>query len=66
MIYFQWKKVFFSLIKTMIFFFPKDACSMNMVIYRCKIFLNRMKSTMLPPPKRRPASQGKSGKNLSA
>ncbi|XP_063079394.1 syntaxin binding protein 6 (amisyn), like [Engraulis encrasicolus] len=33
----------------------EDACTMNMVIYRCKIFLNRVKSSMLPPPKRRPA-----------
>lgn len=49
---------FISLLKTM---FPQDACSMNMVIYRCKIFLNRMKSTMLPPPRRCPAGQGKSG-----
>ncbi|XP_072512939.1 syntaxin binding protein 6 (amisyn), like isoform X2 [Salminus brasiliensis] len=24
-----------------------DACSVNMVIYRCKIFLNRMKNTMI-------------------
>ncbi|XP_031437629.1 syntaxin binding protein 6 (amisyn), like isoform X2 [Clupea harengus] len=38
----------------------EDACSMNMVIYRCKIFLNRMKCSMLPPPRRRPAAQGKS------
>ncbi|KAL2082341.1 hypothetical protein ACEWY4_022159 [Coilia grayii] len=39
----------------------EDACTMNMVIYRCKIFLNRMKSTMLPPPRPRPAGQAKSG-----
>ncbi|XP_041950278.1 syntaxin binding protein 6 (amisyn), like isoform X1 [Alosa sapidissima] len=38
----------------------EDACSMNMVIYRCKIFLNQMKSAMRPPPQRRPAGQGKS------
>ncbi|RXN26768.1 syntaxin-binding 6-like isoform X1 [Labeo rohita] len=25
-----------------------DACSVNMVIYRCKIFLNRMKNSMTP------------------
>ncbi|XP_007252996.3 syntaxin binding protein 6 (amisyn), like isoform X1 [Astyanax mexicanus] len=27
-----------------------DACSVNMVIYRCKIFLNRMKNTMIASP----------------
>ncbi|XP_028808979.1 syntaxin binding protein 6 (amisyn), like [Denticeps clupeoides] len=35
-----------------------DACSVNMVIYRCKIFLSRMKNSMMSP-RGRPRCEGK-------
>lgn len=37
-----------------------DACTMNLVIYRCKVFLNRMKSTMMANQSRSPG-RGQSG-----
>lgn len=34
-----------------------DACTMNLVIYRCKVFFNRMKRVMVPKPSH-PQSEG--------
>ncbi|XP_073788101.1 syntaxin binding protein 6 (amisyn), like isoform X3 [Danio rerio] len=43
-----------------------DACSVNMVIYRCKIFLNRMKTSMTANQDRRQReAAGKSSRSRS-
>ncbi|KAM6906576.1 syntaxin binding protein 6 (amisyn), like isoform 1-T1 [Lycodopsis pacificus] len=41
-----------------------DACTMNLVIYRCKAFLNRMKDMMVANQSRSPA-QGQPGKGVT-